>query len=195
MRRDKLLTTKNMTLCALFAALIAAGAFLKIPLPFVPNTLQFLFVNLSGLLLGRKLGALSVAVYIAVGLVGLPVFANGGGFGYVLQPTFGYILGFLLGTFLAGFLVERRKNPGFKTYLTAGLIDMAVVYVLGMAYYYTVANFYIGSDFGVRELVLYCFLTTAPGDAVICAVSAVIAKRLRPHLLGRGSLGPPAGPA
>ena len=184
MSRNKVLTTKNMILCALFAALIAAGAFLKIPLPFVPNTLQFLFVNLAGLLLGRKLGALSVAVYIGVGLVGLPVFANGGGFGYVLQPTFGYILGFLLGAFLAGFLVERRRNPVFKTYLMAGFLNMAVVYILGMAYYYVIANFYIGSPFGVRELVLYGFLTTAPGDAVICVVSAVIAKRLRPHLLG-----------
>ena len=68
---------KNMILCALFAALIAVGAFIKIPGPFVPFTLQYLFTMLSGLLLGSKLGLVSVGVYILLGLAGLPVFTQG----------------------------------------------------------------------------------------------------------------------
>jgi biotin transport system substrate-specific component len=69
--------TRSLILCGFFSALIAIGAFIKIPVPVVPFTLQFLFTNLAGLLLGPKLGALSVAIYIGVGLLGVPVFAEG----------------------------------------------------------------------------------------------------------------------
>lgn len=65
--------------CSLFTALIAVGAFIKIPIPVVPFTLQFLFTTLAGLLLGSKMGAVSVIAYMVLGLVGLPIFSEGGG--------------------------------------------------------------------------------------------------------------------
>ena len=87
------ITTRNMVLCALFAALIAIGAFIRIPVPYVPITFQGFFVLLAGFLLGPKYGAASMLIYIAVGLVGIPVFTEGGGIMYVLKPTFGYLIG------------------------------------------------------------------------------------------------------
>ena len=63
-------TVYSLILCALFAALIAVGAFIKIPVPFVPFTLQLLFTTLAGIVLGPKYGALSVGVYILIGLCG-----------------------------------------------------------------------------------------------------------------------------
>ena len=71
--------TKNLMYCSLFTALIAVGAFIKIPIPVVPFTLQFLFTTLAGLLLGSKMGAVSVIAYMVLGLVGLPIFPEGGG--------------------------------------------------------------------------------------------------------------------
>ena len=71
--------TKNLVMCSLFVALIVVGAFIKIPVPVVPFTLQLLFTMMAGLLLGGKLGAVSVGVYILMGLLGLPIFAEGGG--------------------------------------------------------------------------------------------------------------------
>ena len=68
--------TRKLTLCALFAALIAIGTHIKIPTPLLPLTLQTLFVVMAGLVLGRKLGALSVCVYVLAGLMGLPVFTG-----------------------------------------------------------------------------------------------------------------------
>ena len=65
MRNQK---TKNMILSAMFVALISVGAFIKIPVPVVPFTLQVLFTMLAGLLLGGKRGALAVCVYTALGL-------------------------------------------------------------------------------------------------------------------------------
>ena len=78
--------------CSLFTALIAVGAFINIPIPVVPFTLQFLFTTLAGLLLGSKMGAVSVIAYMVLGLVGLPIFSEGGGIWYVFKPSFGYIM-------------------------------------------------------------------------------------------------------
>ena len=75
---------KNNILCGIFAALIAVGAFIKIPIPICPFTLQFLFTNLAGLLLGKKVGSRAVGIYIILGLIGLPIFSEGGGIGYLM---------------------------------------------------------------------------------------------------------------
>ena len=75
--------TKSIIYCGLFTALIAVGAFIKIPVPVVPFTLQYLFTMLAGLLLGAHLGSLSVFAYMVLGLAGLPIFTEGGGLWYV----------------------------------------------------------------------------------------------------------------
>ena len=103
-------TTISLTAISLFAALTAIGAFIRIPLPYVPFTLQVLFVYLAGSLLGSKKGMQSQLVYVGVGLAGLPVFTQGGGIGYFLQPTFGYLLGYIAGAFVVGWIIERITN-------------------------------------------------------------------------------------
>jgi len=100
---------KSMILCALFAGLTAVGAFIKIPMPMMDYiTLQFLFVIMSAMLIGSKRASLSMLVYILMGLVGFPVFAQGGGIAYVLKPSFGYIISFVLCAFVVGRLCEKR---------------------------------------------------------------------------------------
>ena len=89
------MTSRKLVFTALLTALTAAGAFLRIPLGFSSITLQFLFTAMAGVLLGPGCGALSQGVYVALGLMGLPIFTTGGGFGYVLQPTFGFLLGLI----------------------------------------------------------------------------------------------------
>ena len=87
---------REIILCGLFIALVAVGAFVRIPVGTDVYTLQFLFTLLAGLMLGARLGALAVGTYVLMGLVGIPVFASGGGPGYVLQPTFGSLVGFII---------------------------------------------------------------------------------------------------
>ncbi|KUK16848.1 biotin transporter BioY, partial [Thermococcus sibiricus] len=102
---------REITYAALFAALTAVGAQIAIPLGTVPITLQVLFVLLSGLILGAKLGFLSQIVYLFMGAIGLPVFANfSGGLAYIYGPTGGYLISFPLAAFLAGLVSEKRKR-------------------------------------------------------------------------------------
>ena len=97
----------------LFTGLTCLGAFVRIPLPFtpVPITLQTLFVLLSGLLLGSRLGAASQLGYVALGAAGLPIFTGAGsGFAYIAGPTGGYLAGFVLASFLMGSCVRFAKD-------------------------------------------------------------------------------------
>lgn len=182
MKKEKILSTKGMALCAMFTALIAIGAFLKIQIIIispVPFTLQFLFTNLAGLLLGRRRGFIAVGLYIILGLVGVPVFSTGGGFDYIIRPTFGYILGFALGAWVAGAISERGTNS-MKTYLIAGIADFIVVFALGLVYCYFISNYYLATPIGVRKLLVTGFLYFVPIDVVFVIIGAVLAKRLRP---------------
>lgn len=172
--------TKNLIMCALFSALIAVGAFIKIPVPVVPFTLQLLFTMMAGLLLGGKLGAVSVGVYIFMGLLGLPVFAEGGGLAYVLKPSFGYIIGFAVASYVTGVIAHQVPNPGYARLLAANFIGLGIVYLFGMVYYYFMSNFYLGNPIGLWPLFLYCFLLAVPGDIILCILGAILGKRLIP---------------
>ena len=173
--------TRALILCAMFSALIAVGAFIRIPVPVVEFiTLQTLFVNLAGLILGKKYGAVSVAVYIAAGLAGAPVFAAGGGPGYIVRPTFGYILGFLAGAFIAGLIREKSKKLSFGSLLLAGLASIGAIYLFGMTYLYLIRNLYLAAPLGLGELILMSFTLVLAGDIVICIVCALLALRLIP---------------
>lgn len=167
---------------SLFAALIAAGAFIKVPVPVVPFTLQFLFTTLAGILLGGKYGGLSVLCYIALGLIGLPIFAGGGGIAYVLQPTFGYLIGFCVGTYVTGVIANRVPAPSVKRLVAANFAGLLIVYTFGMVYYWLIYQFYIGTGIGFWTLLLYCFVLAVPGDLVLCVVAAMLGKRLMPIL-------------
>lgn len=178
----KKFSTKDMIMCALFTALIAVGTFIKIPIPVVPFTLQFLFTMLAGLLLGSKLGAVSVGCYTLLGLLGLPIFAEGGGIWYVLKPSFGYIIGFIIAAFVTGKMVELKEKPTFSHILLSNFVGLLIVYAVGMIYYYVIGNFVISSPIGIGALFLYCFVLAVPGDICLCFLAAFLAKRIKPLL-------------
>lgn len=178
----KRLETKDLCLCAVFAALAAIGAFIRIPMPICPKTLQLFFVTLGGMLLGKKLGAASVAIYVIIGLLGVPVFTGGGGFGYVLQPTFGYLPGFILSAYITGLITERSDNPSFLRLLAAALAGMLVAYIIGMVYLYIICNYVLGMERGIKAVLMSCFVIIAPGDIVLSVIAAFLGKRIIPIL-------------
>lgn len=172
--------TKNLILCALFCALIAIGAFIQIPVPYLDYfTLQFFFVIMAGLLLGAKLGAISVLCYVALGLAGFPIFAAGGRISYVLRPSFGYLLGFIAAAFVTGILCPKEKNKRtFGRYFLATLAGFAVTYIIGIAYKYVVLNAYMGMETPILLIFLSCFPLDIPGDLFLCTIASLAAKRV-----------------
>lgn len=172
-------TAKSMVHTALFVTLIAIGAFIRIPLPVCPFTLQLLFTTLAGLLLGPIQGALTVLLYVALGLAGLPVFTAGGGPAYVFQPTFGYLLGFIAGSWVAGSIAGPLARWTRKRVLAAVYANLAVVYAFGIAYTYIALHYYVHAETGLWTLFLYAFFLEIPGDTLVCALAYYMARRLR----------------
>lgn len=106
-RKEDYMNLRRTILTALFAALLVAGAYIAIPVGPVPVTLQTAFVLLVGMLCGSKLAATSVAVYLALGAIGLPVFSGGvGGFAHFAGPTGGFLISWLIAAPLAGFCAD-----------------------------------------------------------------------------------------
>ncbi len=183
-KRIKKLSVADLLLCALFAALIAVGAFIRIPIPVVPFTLQVLFTSLAGMLLGPWMGLVSVLVYIGVGLAGVPIFTSGGGIGYVLHPNFGYLIGFAAGTWFTGWLVyrSRKSPPSLSRLVISCYAGLGIVYLFGAVYFYLISNFYLQNPMGVWPVLLSCVILVAPGNMACCFGGCLLAKRLIPIL-------------
>ena len=161
--------------CAVIISLLCVSAFLRIPFPLVPLSLQTLIVMLSALILGPKKAAISVTVYISMGLFGLPVFTAGGGFSYVLKPTFGYLIGMIPAAYLIGKIGSGGKS--FRKNLLACGAGTALIYLFGVPYFYLVANHLMGLDRTLSSVLYSGFLVTLPGDILkAIAASATAAK-------------------
>ena len=164
--------------------LVALSAQVAFPLPFspVPVTAQTLAVLLVGALLGGVRGGVSLLLYLAQGVAGLPVFAAGGaGVAYFLGPTGGYLLGFVAGATLTGLLAERGWDRRIGTTLMAMLLGTAVIYATGLVWLAVFA----GAE-NVLAAGLYPFL---PGAVVKIVVAALLLPQGWRLLGRRGTVG------
>ena len=178
--------TQDVIYCGLFAALMTVGALIKIVLPIgvfeVTVSLQVFFALLAGFLLGARNGFLSIVVYLIIGLIGVPVFAHGGGLGYLIKPTFGFLIGFAFAALFAGLLTNREKKPRFSRLAVAALVGEMAYYACGLIYYFIMFNFVLSGTvgIGIAKLFSVWFLSTVIPDTVICMLAAVLAYRLVP---------------
>ena len=163
---------KDIILTALFAALTAIGAFLKIPFPLAAITMQSFFTAMAAILLGRKYGALSQGVYVLIGLVGIPIFALGGGFSYIFQPTFGFLLGLIPCAFVIGKLAKRPLTF-WRTALSM-LAGLAVLYAIGVPYMALIANGYLGKGLSAWQILCKGMLIYLPGDLLKITVGSLL---------------------
>lgn len=185
MKQNKLFTTINIIYCALFIALITIGAFIQIPVPHMDYfTLQFFFVLLAGIILGSKLGTLSVLLYVVIGLTGLPVFASGGGIAYLLRPSFGYLLGFVAGAYITGLVSEKIVWSSIKKYTLAVFCGLIVTYLIGLSYKYFILNYYVGTPVSWKLVLLSCFPIDLPGDIFLSIIAIAVGVRFKKRGLG-----------
>ena len=159
-----------MTLCALFAALLAVCAWISVPLGDMAFTMQTCAVFLALGLLGGKWGSASILIYLCLGAAGLPVFSGfRGGFGILLGATGGYLWGFLF-TGLCWWAVEKFSRP------LAMVLGMFACYLCGSLWFW----YYAGGGFGL--ILLRCVVPYVIPDALKLWLAWYLTKRLRQFL-------------
>jgi len=136
--------TANIVIAFSGSILLVLLARLSIPVPFspIPITGQTFGVLFLGTVLGRKLGTLSVIIYIIEGITGLPVFAGGSfGFLYLLGPTGGYILGFIPAIYLVGYLAEKGWMNNVSATFVAMVLGTSIIFIFGISWLSVTAEF------------------------------------------------------
>ena len=167
--------TRTLVYSALFCALIIAGSYLRIPLPGgVPFTLQLFFVLLAGGFMGKK-GWIPSLLFIFMGLAGLPVFSSGGGIGYVMFPTFGYIAGFLPASFAVGTLYRSKDNRLKR--LAVLLLGVIVIYLVGGIWLYIIKNYHLSIHLSMGNVIKYGMLAFMPYDFVKALVALFVLEK------------------
>jgi len=175
------ISVREMVLAAFFAALMTVGAYISKVWPpdVVPFSLLPLLCMLAGVILGPKLGALSMTVYLLVGLTGIPVFASPpyGGFTYIFKPTFGFLVSFVVGAYVAGLVVHKKENPGWVTFLVAMLTSTVAMYAVGLPWMYLMFNFYVGQAMTFMQVLMMMSLYIVL-DFVKAVIAAVVGKAM-----------------
>ena len=174
--KDKKLTTYQMAVTAVMAAVLCVLGPLTVPIGAVPISLANFVICLTAWLLGPKFGTLSVVLYLALGTIGIPVFSGyGAGLAKLAGPTGGYLVGYLLLAFIGGMFIEKSKgNPVISA---VGLVlGDAACYVLGTAWFV----FQMQCELGYALTVcVYPFIALDLGKIVVsCIVGALLRKRL-----------------
>lgn len=175
MKDKRLLSTKNMIMTGMFAAVLAVLSQLSIPMPTgVPVTLQTFAVALTAYVLGWKLGTMAALVYILAGAVGVPVFANfSGGIHVIVGMTGGFIWGFIFMVLLCG-LGAAQKNKVILAVLSG--VGLAVCHLLGIFQFMAVAGM------GFAESALAVSVPYLPKDIVSVVAAYVLALVIRKAL-------------
>lgn len=175
------LNTRDITMVGTMAGVVAVVAvvfrFWPIAFGTVPFSLLPFMAVLAGGILGARLGAWSMVVYIVIGLVGLPVFSTEpyGGIIYVLKPTFGFIIGYIAAAYVSGAIISRKADAGIGTYGMAMLAGMGAIYLCGLPYFYMMMNFYIGKPLTFGQMTMG-FLPFMGLDVVKAFAAAVVAR-------------------
>jgi biotin transport system substrate-specific component len=170
---DKL---RQTVLASLMAALTAVGAYIYVPVGPVPIVLTTLFVLLSGLLLGSRWGLASMAVYLLVGAIGMPVFAGGrGGFPHFFGPTGGYLFGYALSAWVTGLVSERSR--GLLVIEIAAVVAGAVsIYLVGVPWLKGV------TQMSWTKAVMVGMVPFLIGDTLKASAALILARAVRPIL-------------
>ncbi len=176
------MNTKKLIMTALMASLIIVSTFIKFPIPglSVQFTAQVLFILFAGMLLGAKHGALSVVIFILLGIVGVPVFSKGGGIGYFANYEMGYLLGFIPAAAICGLMTKQNKS--FWNLLLAAVVAIVAMYAVALPYIYVLANTFLARNMEFGSLMTLFCLPFLPMDIAKAIIAAFVAWKVLPRI-------------
>ncbi len=170
---------------AIIAAMMSVLSQFSIPIGAIPVTLQTFVSALAGSVLGRKWGAIGVLLWVILGAVGVPVFANGhSGLGSILGPSGGYFWGLVLMAWLCGFIAERPR-PFWKQYSFA-LAGVIADYVLGTAAFILYFRYGLGKEMTLAAAMTVAVLPFIPFDLIKIGIAVSIGEKVRRVLQSAG---------
>ncbi|WP_407271906.1 biotin transporter BioY [Radiobacillus sp. PE A8.2] len=192
----------DITIGALFIGLMAIGANIAIWFPFlaipiggktVPLSLQTFFAILAGLMLGKRLGSLSIVAYLLVGIAGVPVFAQmRAGIFTIFDYTGGFLISFIFVAFVTGWLAEKSRTKSLPFYVLASIVGVVVNYLIGVNYMYIAMNTWLELhiSFTTAWATMIPFLIKDLAIAIIAAfITLNLSKRIpRFHRLTSNSM-------
>ncbi|WP_394120104.1 biotin transporter BioY [Planococcus donghaensis] len=174
--------TLQLVHIAMFSALMAIGANIAsfLIIGGVPITLQTFFAILSGILLGSRMGAVSMIVYAFIGLAGVPVFAGfSGGMDTLISPTFGFIISYVFVAYIVGLIVE--KWPSKKGFIVAALAGTAINYLFGTNWMYAAYKLWFAAPEGFTYQMAWAWMAVPlPKDLLLAVLAGLFGYRLRP---------------
>jgi biotin transport system substrate-specific component len=183
----------SLVYSGMFAALMMIGANITAFAPFltmggVPITLQTFFAILAGLILGSRLGAISMTVYMFVGLAGAPVFAKfSGGFSSIISPTFGFIISFIFVAYIVGKIVE--KNGHLNSYIFAALVGCTINYLFGTNWMYFAYKLWAAApDAFTYKIAWLWMVPPLPKDIFLSVLAGIFGHRMYKVLKVRRNL-------
>ena len=178
--KTKKVNVQMLVLTALFTALTAVGAFIRIPTVWVSFTLQIFFTFLAGILLGPGWGALSQLIYVLLGLAGVPIFTQGGGFGYIFNVTFGFLLGLIPCAAVTGAIAGKKVPRSPLRLALACVAGLAVLYAIGLPYMALILNVHLGKGLDAATILKTGMLIFLPWDGLKILAAVVLSKALLP---------------
>ncbi|WLR50433.1 biotin transporter BioY [Bacillus tianshenii] len=193
MKQKRSFQTVELILAAMFVALMAIGSNITSWAPFlqiagVPLSMGPFLSILAGLLLGSRLGALSMLVYLLVGIAGAPVFSQfKGGIAVVFGNTGGFLISYIVAAYVAGKIMEKAQAPTRSTFYIASFVGIGIIYIIGTNYMYAALNVWLGVDMGYAAAwkVMAAF---AVKDIAFTILGATIAPRIYQAVHRSGTL-------
>ena len=170
--------TRELTLCAFFTILFVIGSKIVIPAGIIPLTLQTMVVIIAGMLLQPKYIWVSYGLFFLMGLLGFPVFANGGGIAYVLQPSFGFLLSFPIAASFISIIHHKFHTASFLANFIICMIGLCIIYTIGCIYMYGILNFYMGAAKNMSTIIAMGAIPFIISDTCSIAVGCFCALRL-----------------
>ena len=170
--------TKELTLCAFFTILFVIWSKIVIPAGIIPLTLQTMVVIIAGMLLKPKYIWVSYGLFFLMGLLGFPVFANGGGIAYVLQPSFGFLLSFPIAASFISIMRNKLHTTSFLANFIICMIGLFIIYTIGCIYMYGILNFYMGAAKNMFSVIAMGAIPFMISDTCSIAVGCFCALRL-----------------
>lgn len=174
---------KSLILAALFGAISAAACYIQIPLPGgIPIVIQDMMVMITGLLLGPLYGTLAIALFLLLGIIGLPVYSGKAGIHVLISgPTSGFLIGYLITAFIGGLLItillsEKKEHSQLKQWIVISALSVlctVLLFLMGIAGFIRVT----GKSFDAT--VAAVVLPFIPGNTIKLFVMIPLVKKFR----------------